>query len=139
MCQQCISANSKSPAKPAHPHRLIRALAVCIQNHWILQIFIETWLFAAYIWENCFFPLCKYSRLLLSRSPRDSLKYFEISIPRHIRFAELRNKNRTTTFNKSCVIGLFKLEICWKYCGNEEKLLLRSNFSTFPQYFVTCY
>ena len=27
----------------------------------------------------------KYSRLSLSRIPRDSLKYFEISVPRHIR------------------------------------------------------
>ena len=34
----------------------------------------------------------KYSRLSLSRSPRDFLKYFEISVPRHIRFAELRKK-----------------------------------------------
>ena len=33
-----------------------------------------------------------YSRLLLSRIPRDSLKYFKISVPRHIRFAELRKK-----------------------------------------------
>ena len=29
------------------------------------------------------------SRLSLSRIPRDSLKYFEISVLRHIRFAEL--------------------------------------------------
>ena len=43
----------------------------------------------------------KYSWLSLSRIPRDSLKYFEISVPRHIRFAELRKKIiRTTTFNK---------------------------------------
>ena len=34
----------------------------------------------------------KYSRLSLSRIQRDSLKYFEISVPRHIRFAELRKK-----------------------------------------------
>ena len=34
----------------------------------------------------------KYSRLSLSRIPRDSLKYFEISVVRHIRFAELRKK-----------------------------------------------
>ena len=46
---------------------------------------------------------------------------------------------RTTTFNKYiCVIGLLKLEMYWKYCGKEEKLLLRSNFSSFPQYFFTC-
>ena len=33
-----------------------------------------------------------YSQLALFRSPRNSLKYFEISVPRHIRFAELRKK-----------------------------------------------
>ena len=32
----------------------------------------------------------KYSRLSLSRIPRDSLKYFEISVLLHIRFSELR-------------------------------------------------
>ena len=37
-------------------------------------------------------PVDKYSRLSLSRIPRDSLKYFEISVVRHIRFAELRKK-----------------------------------------------
>ena len=43
----------------------------------------------------------EYSRLSLSQSPRDSLKHFKISVPRHIRFAELRKTlNRTTTFNK---------------------------------------
>ena len=35
-----------------------------------------------------------YSRLSLSQSPRDFLKYFEISVPRRIRFAELR-KNKS--------------------------------------------
>ena len=45
--------------------------------------------------------LCKYSRLSLSQIPRDSLKYFEISVFRHIRFAELGEKLiRLTTFNK---------------------------------------
>ena len=33
-----------------------------------------------------------YSRLSLSRIPKDSLKYFEIAVPRHIRFAELEKK-----------------------------------------------
>ena len=32
----------------------------------------------------------KYSRLLLSRIPRDSLKYFEISVPRQIRVERVR-------------------------------------------------
>ena len=38
----------------------------------------------------------------------------------------------------ACVIWLLKLETYWKYCGKEEKFLLSSNFSSFPQYFVTC-
>ena len=34
----------------------------------------------------------QYSRLMLSRTPRDPQKYFEISVLRHIRFADLRKK-----------------------------------------------
>ena len=55
----------------------------------------------------------------LSRIPRDSLKYFEISVPRHVRFAEFRKKmNRTATFNK-CICNLTPeitdiLKILWK-------------------------
>ena len=45
--------------------------------------------------------MSKYGRLSSSRSPRDSLKHFEISVPRHTRFAELRKTiNRTVTVNK---------------------------------------
>ena len=32
----------------------------------------------------------KYSQLSLSRIPRDSLKHFEISVPRHIRVERVR-------------------------------------------------
>ena len=82
----------------------------------------------------------KYSRLSLSRIPRDSVKYFEISIPRHIRFAELRKQSIDQPYLTNVyVIWLLKLDVYWKYCGKEEKLLLRSNFSYFPQYFVTCF
>ena len=42
---------------------------------------------------------------------------------------------RLTIFNKYIWIGLLKLEIYWKYCGKEGKLLLRSICSSFPQYF----
>ena len=37
-------------------------------------------------------PLCTnmYSRLSLSRIPRDALKHFEISVPRHIRVERVR-------------------------------------------------
>ena len=52
-----------------------------------------------YSWLNLYrsdplepMSVCWYSRLSLSRIPRDSLKYFEISVPRHIRFEEWRKK-----------------------------------------------
>ena len=42
-----------------------------------------------------------YSRLSLSRTPRDSMKHFETSVLRHIGFAELRKLiNRTNTLNR---------------------------------------
>ena len=56
----------------------------------------------------------KYSRLSLSRIPRVSLKYFEISVLRHIRFADLR----TTAFNKCIFYWTLEvrdmLKILWK-------------------------
>ena len=60
------------------------------------------------------------------------IKYFEISVPRHIRFAKLRkNKSRITTFHKECKLTP-ELEIYWTYCGKEEKS--SSPFST-----IFCY
>ena len=56
-----------------------------------------------------------------------SLKYFEISVLRHIRFAELRKTiNRTITVNKS--ICNLTPEVCdlLKYCGKEENFLFFS-------------
>ena len=79
---------------------------------------------------------CKYIRLSLSRIPRDSLKHFEISVPRHIRFSELRKLFEQPHLTNLYVIGLLTLQTYRKYCGKEEKLLLRSNFSSFPQYFL---
>ena len=68
-----------------------------------------------------------------------TLKHFEISVPRHIRFAELRKKKIITQphFTNEYVVWRLKLEMYWKYCGKEEKLLLRSNFSSFSTIF--CY
>ena len=81
----------------------------------------------------------RYNRLSSSRIPRDCLIHLQISVPRHIRFAELRKTiNRTTIFNKRiCNLTPEVRDYC-KYCGTEEKLFLRSSFSSFPQYFVTC-
>ena len=60
-----------------------------------------------------------YSRHSLSRIPRDSLKYFAISVSRHIRIAEPRKQiNRTTTFNKYMCNWTLEirdiLKILWK-------------------------
>ena len=60
----------------------------------VSAVHVELWLWYVLI----FFY---YSRISLSRNPRDSMKYFEISVRRHIRFAELRKTNNpTTTFNR---------------------------------------
>ena len=49
---------------------------------------------------------------LLSRIPRDSIKYFEISVPRYIRFAELKTKLfEQPHLTNIYVIGVLKLEI----------------------------
>ena len=53
-----------------------------------------------YNYHNVVFYNYKCSRLSLSRCSRDCLQYFEIFVPRHIRFAELRGKNQTNTFHK---------------------------------------
>ena len=89
----------------------------------------------------------KQSAFIISKSMGLS-EIFEISVSRHIRFAELRIKiNRTTTFHK-CICNLTPevrdvLKILWKrgeivakYYGKEKKLLLWSNFSSFPYYLL---
>ena len=53
---------------------------------YLLPVMIKGWVRRPQSEQNI------YSRLSLSRIPRDSLKYFEISVVRHIRFAELRKK-----------------------------------------------
>ena len=53
-----------------------------------------------------------YSRLSLSPIPRDSINYFEIFVPGHIRFAKLRkNVFEQPHLTNIYVIGLLKLEI----------------------------
>ena len=66
--------------------------------------------------------------------------YFDIS--------DLRNWEKQLIGQQPLTDWIFnltpKFEIYWKYCGKEEKLLLkeklllRSNFSSFPQYFIAC-
>ena len=73
------------------------------------------------------------SRLSLSRIPRDSLKYFEISVPRHFRFAELRKIIiRTATFNKYICNWTLKVRDISKILWKRGE---RSNVSSFQQYF----
>ena len=73
------------------------------------SLFVRRWfhirrLFCLNLLCDCGIPwvsLFIYSRLSLSRIPRDSLKHFEISAPRHIRVERVRKTiNWTTTFNK---------------------------------------
>ena len=74
-------------------------------------------------------------------------RYLEIqgtlwNTPRYPYFdiADLRNWGKQIIEQPPLTEWIFnltpKLEIYWKYCGKEEKLLLRSNFSSFLQYFV---
>ena len=86
---------------------------MCYLVFW-LPIAIES--FA--LFHHCVFD---YSRLSLSGIPRNSLKYFEISVPRHVRFAELRKKKKKKIeqphLTNICVIGLEVrdlLKILWK-------------------------
>ena len=74
----------------------------------------------SYLWNFCLSDFAVqflswemiYSRLSLSRSQRVSLKPFEISLPRHIRFAELRKTiNRTTALTEWICNLTPKLEI----------------------------
>ena len=67
----------------------------------------------------------RHRRTLVISRPRDSLNHFEISVPRHIKLAEMRKIiNRTARLTNEYVIWLLKLEIYWKYCGKEEQFLL---------------
>ena len=56
-----------------------------------------------------------YCQLSLSRIPRDSLNYFEISVLRHIRFAELR-KNKSN--NHILQMYMYFYSWNWKYIEN---------------------
>ena len=81
-----------------------------------------------------------YSRLSLSRIPRDSLKYFEISILRHIRFAELREKLiRLTTFNKCmCNWTLEVRDILKNIVEKKRNCSLGAISPIFHNIFFTC-
>ena len=80
----------------------------------------------------------KYSRLSVSRSRRDPLKHFELSVLRHIRFAELRKiPIEQATFSNEHNLTPSVKNILWKYCRKGEKLLPRSNFSSVLKYFIT--
>ena len=76
---------------------VINPLSVSIKNNGKKRLILDLREVNKYIWkqkvkyEDMRVALM-YSRLSLSRIPRDSLKYFEISVVRHIRFADLRKK-----------------------------------------------
>ena len=73
--------------------------------------------------------LLMYCRLSLSRSQRDPLKHFEISVLRHIRFAELRKiPIEQPNFTNEHVIRLLYLEI------NVENIVERGEIAPEEQF-----
>ena len=78
------------------------------------------------------------STLIISKSkgPAKTLRDIRTSTYQMCRIEE--NTKRTTKFHKwTCNLTPLIRTIYWKYCGKGEKLLLRSNFSPYPQYFIT--
>ena len=65
------------------------------------------------------------SRILLSRFPRHSIKFFEISVPRHIRFAELRK----TLFEQSHLTNIYVIYWTLEVRGILKMLWIRENCS----------
>ena len=57
---------------------------------YLRNVYYPSWL----VYSSSLFArrFCHYSRLSLSQIPRNPLNHFEISVPRHIRFSELRKK-----------------------------------------------
>ena len=106
---------------------LIRIYTVChsICIFWMHYCIVKLFYYISNNYVNC-------SRLSLSRSRRDPLKHFEMIC----RIEE--NAKTNIQFHKwTCNLTPLFRDICWKYCGKGEKSLLRSNFSSYPQYFVS--
>ena len=86
-------------------------------------------------WERTIYK----STLVISKSKRFSEIFRDILTSKY-QICRIEEKIiQTTHFTNEYVIWPLKLEMHRIYCGKEEKLLLRSNFSSFPQYFVTWY
>ena len=66
------------------------------------------------------------------------MKHLEISVLRHIRFSELREiQIAQPNLRNKYVIRLLQLEIYIEnIVGKGRNLLLRSNFSSYPQYLL---
>ena len=70
------------------------------------------------------------------RGPSETLQDNCTSTYQIFRIGE--NTNRTTKFHQwICNLTPLVRNIYWNYCGKGEKLLLRSNFSSYSQYFNT--
>ena len=78
------------------------------------------------------------STLVISKSkgPSETLRDIHTWTYQICRIEE--NTNWTTKFRKwTCNLTPLVRNTCWKYCGKGVKLLLRSNFSSYSQYFLT--
>ena len=75
------------------------------------------------------------STLVISKS-KVSLKYFEISVPRHFRFAEFRkNKHKQPHLINEHKIWLLKLEIYWKNIVEKWRIAPKVQFLLFSTIF----
>ena len=71
-----------------------------------------------------------------SKGPAETLRDIRTSTYQTCRIEE--NTKRTTKFHTwTCNLTPLIRNVWWKYCGKGENLLLRSNFSPYPQYFIT--
>ena len=121
-------------------HTIVKFNNSCFLKHWYLNILsyvkkysVDTFLICLYI-STLAMPQSKYSQLSLSRSWRDPLKLFEISVLWPTRFAELRKVPiKQPNFTNEHVIWLlwleiYMLKILWKRgeIAPEEQFLLLS-------------
>ena len=83
---------------------------------------------------------CKYSRLALTRIPRDSLKYFQdIRTSTYQIYRREEKIIRTTTFSKFICNWTPEFRDISKILWKRGEIAPEDNFSSFPQYFYTCF
>ena len=110
------------------------------KEYWVANLFWRGKILGEKNFESKFLSLIvsplDYSRLSLFRTSRDSLKYIEIPVLRHIRFPELREKSNNQCPKFMCISTPLHIyiKLLWKRgeIAPEEQFLLLSTI------FLTC-